>query len=168
METGLDRLNNATIHTFKAVMRSCCTSDVYASLMLNERPFINESAMYSASDRICASLEKSEWVKAISSHAEIGQKKKEQDKWGKQEQAEASKSSDSTLNSIRALSRQYFDRHRFIFLICATGKTGEDILAELQTRVNNPTDVEFATAIAEHLEITKIRLAKATKEYAES
>lgn len=109
MGSGLNRLNNISSDTFSAVMRLCCASDSYASLMLVERPFVDETVLYSASDRICASPNKCEWIGAISAHAEIGQKKEKERKWRKQEQAEGAKSSDTTLDRIRALSRQYFD-----------------------------------------------------------
>lgn len=63
------------------------------------------------------------------------------------------------------MSRQYTERHGFIFMICATGKSGEEILGVLKDRLNNRTDDEFETAVEEHMEINKIRLVKALKEY---
>ena len=43
---------------------------------------------------------------------------------------------------------------------CATGKTGEEILAALESRLNNEPDDELRVAATEHAQITRIRLHK--------
>lgn len=163
MHNGLYRLNKESTDTLRNVMRSCCERDSYVAGMAQKWPFSSEFALYAASDSTCATIGKDEWMRAICAQAEIGQKKKS--RLSTQEQAEASKSNNTTLGAIRLLSRRYTERHGFIFMICATGKSGEEILAVFKDRLNNRTDHEFETAVREHMEITKIRLAKALKEY---
>lgn len=160
---GLNRLNKESTENIGKVMRSCCESDSYVNGMLQKWPFSTEAALYAASDSTCATIDNDEWMRAICAQAEIGGNKKS--RWSTQEQAEASRSNDATLDAIRLISRQYAKRHGFIFMICATGKTGEDILRALKKRLKNRTSDELETAIREHMRICKIRLAKALKEY---
>lgn len=160
---GLEQLNQESTEVVHNIMRSCCESDAYVWGMLEKWPFSSESNLYAASDTTCATMGKDEWMRAICAQAEIGQKKKS--RWSTQEQAVASKSNDETLDAIRLMSRHYTERHGFIFMICATGKSGEEILAILKERLKNQTEDEFEAAVKEHMEIIKIRLAKALKEY---
>jgi 2-oxo-4-hydroxy-4-carboxy-5-ureidoimidazoline decarboxylase len=58
------------------------------------------------------------------------------------------------------LNQQYLDRFGFVFLICATGKTAEEILAVLERRLGNAVETEMAQAAIEQKQITQLRIRK--------
>jgi 2-oxo-4-hydroxy-4-carboxy-5-ureidoimidazoline decarboxylase len=45
-----------------------------------------------------------------------------------------------------------------VFLICATGRTSEEMLAALRKRLRNDPETELKVAAAEHAKITRLRL----------
>ena len=57
-------------------------------------------------------------------------------------------------------NRQYEERFGYIFIVCATGKTAEEMLALLSERLSNDPDAEIKLAAGEQMKITKIRLEK--------
>ena len=57
-------------------------------------------------------------------------------------------------------NRDYEQRFGFIFIVCATGKSSEEMLAILQTRLQNEPDTEVAVAAEEQRKITRLRLEK--------
>ena len=68
--------------------------------------------------------------------------------------------SEETLNELAKLNREYENKFGYIYLICATGKSADEMLAILQKRMNNLPDEELKVAAGEQLKITKIRLEK--------
>jgi len=64
-------------------------------------------------------------------------------------------------NALATANSDYFDRFGFIFIICATGKTGEQMLDNLRSRLPNSPDRELRIAAEEQNKITTLRLKKA-------
>ena len=60
-------------------------------------------------------------------------------------------------------NREYEDRFGYIFIVCATGKSADEMLALLEERLHNAPERELAIAAAEQSRITKIRLQKLLK-----
>ncbi len=57
-------------------------------------------------------------------------------------------------------SREYEERFGHIFLVCATGKSGEEMLAILHERLGNDREAELRLAAEEQRKITHLRLEK--------
>ncbi|MEM6330658.1 MAG: 2-oxo-4-hydroxy-4-carboxy-5-ureidoimidazoline decarboxylase, partial [Planctomycetota bacterium] len=76
------------------------------------------------------------------------------------EQAGVASATEETLHRLAAQNAEYERRFGRTFIVCATGKTAAEMLALLDSRLNNPPDVELQAAAAEQLKITKIRLQK--------
>jgi 2-oxo-4-hydroxy-4-carboxy-5-ureidoimidazoline decarboxylase len=57
-------------------------------------------------------------------------------------------------------NRAYEARFGFIFIVCATGKRADEMLALLEARLHNPIDDELRIAAAEQAKITALRLGK--------
>ena len=58
------------------------------------------------------------------------------------------------------MNRRYESRFGYIFIVCATGKSGDEMLAILESRLSNSPDEEIRCAAAEQAKITRIRLEK--------
>lgn len=52
----------------------------------------------------------------------------------------------------------------YIYIVCATGKSAEEMLAILESRIGNRPEEELAIAAREQSKITKIRLEKLLNE----
>jgi 2-oxo-4-hydroxy-4-carboxy-5-ureidoimidazoline decarboxylase len=64
------------------------------------------------------------------------------------------------LQALADGNQRYHDRFGYIFIVCATGKTAEEMLALLRKRLPNDPDYEFRVAAAEQAKIARIRLEK--------
>ena len=53
----------------------------------------------------------------------------------------------------------YFDKFGFIFIVCATGKSAEEMLALLRDRLSNDRATELRIAAEEQAKITALRLS---------
>ena len=63
-----------------------------------------------------------------------------------------------TLSAIAAQNREYERRFGHVFLIAASGRTADEILAALRRRMGNDAATELQVAAAEQRKITRLRL----------
>ncbi len=80
--------------------------------------------------------------------------------WSAQEQSGINEAAGTTIASLAAGNRDYEQRFGFIFIVCATGKGSEEMLAILQARLQNDAETEIAVAAEEQRKITRLRLEK--------
>lgn len=134
--------------------------------MTDTRPFCNWGEISSKADEIWSKLRQEDWLEAFRAHPKIGENKAavaqsaEAQKWSAQEQSESQKTADGTKAGLADGNRKYEQRFGFIFIICATGKSAEEILAALNGRLNNDSETELHIAAEEQRKITQIRLKK--------
>ncbi len=81
------------------------------------------------------------------------------------EQGQVLAATEHTLTQLAELNLSYSQRHGFTFIVCATGKSADEMLAILQRRINNSTLEELATAAAEQAQITRLRLAQTITDF---
>ena len=80
--------------------------------------------------------------------------------WASNEQAGVTEASDSVLQRLSELNREYEAKFGYIFIVCATGKSADEMLAILESRLPNDPTTELRTAAQEQLKITLLRLQK--------
>lgn len=159
-------LNSLTAEEAAKELRQCCGSTRWAEQMSNDRPYSALDALITHADQIWWSLTSDDWLAAFRSHPKIGEKKAsdkisaQSSQWSGQEQAGVSSASPDTVNSLASLNRAYEQKFGFIFIICATGKTSEEMLAALKERLQHDSDTELRLAAAEQAKITQLRLKK--------
>ena len=64
----------------------------------------------------------------------------------------------STLNDLAKSNQLYEDKFGFIFIVCATGKSADEMLALIKMRLNNNAEIEMQYAAKEQNKITQLRL----------
>ena len=144
----------------------CCGSRQWARQMVDERPFTAVDQMIETADRVWWSLGPEDWLEAFRSHPKIGEKKaaqpvsKESRAWSGQEQSGVENSAQDTIQALRELNRAYEEKFGYIFIVCATGKSSEEMLGMLRARLENPAGIELRFAAAEQAKITELRLRK--------
>ena len=105
------------------------------------------------------------WILGIGRgvRARIGERVSEEGQtatWSRQEQAGVGSATEGTRQALAEANRAYEARFGHVFLICATGRTGEEMLAELWRRLENDPEAELTEAADEQRKITRLRLEK--------
>jgi OHCU decarboxylase len=165
-QTDLQRLNSPPANEVETELLKCCGSKAWARQVTALRPFDSVDELVGKADRVWWSLEPDDWLEAFHSHPKIGEKKAgarvaEQSRaWSAQEQSGVESSTEDTLNTLAELNRAYKKKFGFIFIVCATGKSSEEMLENLRARLENPPDMELRIAAAEQAKITELRLRK--------
>lgn len=142
-----------------AELISCCGSGAWANAMFRRQPFAD---IHREADEIWWSLASEDWLEAFAAHPKIGQKSAA--KWTAQEQSGMSQAAASTAQEMDRLNIKYENKFGFIFIVCATGKSADEMLSILQTRINNSREEEIRIAAAEQAKITHLRLDKLLKQ----
>lgn len=159
-------LNSLSPGEAEAEFLKCCGSHRWASRMVEQRPFENRARLNETAERLWWSLDPQDWLEAFRSHPRIGEKKaaavaSEQSKrWSEAEQASVNNAGNETLQQLADLNRQYEEKFGYIFIVCATGKTSEEMLAILRDRLGNDPNEELRHAAGEQAKITALRLRK--------
>lgn len=125
--------------------------------MLSQRPFKDADEVFESAERIWWDLVREDWLEAFLAHPRIGEKGNAAES---REQAGAASASDDVKTKLAEVNRAYEARFGWIYLVCATGKTAEEMLAIAQSRLTNDPDAELKIAAAEQAKITKLRLVK--------
>ncbi|CAN5601700.1 MAG: 2-oxo-4-hydroxy-4-carboxy-5-ureidoimidazoline decarboxylase [Pyrinomonadaceae bacterium] len=179
MEPGLERLNSLPADEAEAELGKCCGSTNWARRMAAERPFANLNQLVTIADRIWCSLEPDDWLQAFASHPKIGEiqasgaitdeapnhvaradRAGTPENWAAQEQSGAQNATEKTARSLAELNRDYEEKFGYIYIVCATGKSSEEMLTVLQKRLPNDAETELRIAAREQFRITKLRLGK--------
>ncbi len=121
------------------------------------RPFSSWDAMIDTATRIWLSLDEADWLEAFAAHPRIGEKKAG---WSSQEQSGTRSAPDDTKSALAEGNRAYDEKFGFVFLICATGRGADEMLANLRERLNHDRETELRIAAEEHAKITALRLEK--------
>ncbi|MFT4605917.1 MAG: OHCU decarboxylase [Rhodothermales bacterium] len=164
-------LNDLPSPEAAAHLFACCGSEVWVAEMTAARPFEDSSHLMTRAAEIWASVGAPGYLDAFAAHPKIGDKealrsKFSRDRWAGDEQAGASRASDRVLDELAAANHLYEDRFGYIFIICATGKSAEEMLAALRARLENSPEFELRLAAAEQARITRLRLEKILAEHA--
>lgn len=134
--------------------------------MADARPFDEMDALLRTADRIWWGLDASDWLEAFGHHPKIGERQaaqklsEEARVWSEEEQAGVRAAAQTTMTELEAANREYERRFGFIFIVCASGRTTEEMLATLKERLKNETDKELHVAAEEQRRITHLRLKK--------
>jgi OHCU decarboxylase len=164
MSLTLEQLN--LLHELQAERRllACCGSRAWARGVAAGRPYYNFDEVLATSDRVWWQLTPDDWREAFSRHPRIGDgaasARTTAEYWSEREQARARSGSAATLAELAELNAEYEDRFGHVFLICATGKTADQILDSARERLNNAPDAELRIAAEEQRLITHLRLRK--------
>jgi allantoicase len=163
---GIALLNQLPEAEARNAFLDCCGSKKWANEMLALRPFAGREALLDAADRIWLALAPDDWLEAFLHHPPIGGNKaakKQSDaarRWSSGEQSRAQQASDETRARLAEANQAYHAKFGTVFLICATGKSAEEILASARARLANDLETERQIAAEEQRKITRLRLEK--------
>lgn len=144
------------------LLRECCGSSRWVAGMVARRPFGSREAVLDAADEIARSLDASDWREAFANHPRIGEQTRSS--WAAQEQSGASGATAAVRQALADVNRDYEQRFGYIYIVCATGKSAEEMLTIAQGRLRNDPDTELRVAGEEQRKITQLRLQKLLEE----
>ncbi len=152
------RVNTRVRSQAEAELRSCCGSSEWMRQMLASRPFDGGSELLAGAETIWWELDPQDWREAFAAHPRIGENPKSE--WARQEQASAASASSDTMRALAQINREYEKRFGHIFIVFATGKSADEMLAIARQRLQNPPEQELRITAEQQLKITKLRLMK--------
>jgi OHCU decarboxylase len=141
----------------QAEFTRCCGSKRWAAGMAGNRPFHSVDEVQRVAEELWWLLEGADWLEAFSHHPRIGERAAG---WEKDEQAGARGAPEPILKRLTKLNSDYERKFGHVFLIFATGKNAEEMLAELERRIGNDPAAELRIAATEQAKITRLRLQK--------
>lgn len=150
----------------RKLLTACCGASRWVSGMLARRPFGSRARVLSTSDEIWRSLDPGDWREAFSHHPRIGERKSAAPQsergsaWAAGEQSGVERAHDDVRAQLAAANREYEERFGYIYIVFATGKSAEEMLALARERLGNDPDVELRAAAEEQRKITRLRLDK--------
>lgn len=147
----------------RAALGQCCGARRWVEGMMDLCPFPSDESLLASADRIWFELDPEDWLEAFAHHPRIGERSAagqspEAQRSSRHEQAGMDQSSRFVQAAMIEKNLAYEDLFGHVFLICATGKSGDEMLTALEHRLLNEPDVELRIAAAEHAQITQLRL----------
>jgi 2-oxo-4-hydroxy-4-carboxy-5-ureidoimidazoline decarboxylase len=146
-------------------MLACCGAKRWAQSMVALRPFQTVETLSLTADEVWSTLEEADRMEAFSSHPRIGERKgasqpSRSAAWSEQEQSGASGAADKVLARLAAGNATYQQHFGFTYIVCATGKSADEMLGILERRLANDRAAELREAAEQQRQITQIRLRK--------
>lgn len=166
MKESFERLNSLSPEEAESELLKCCGSTIWARRMCEERPFHDLEELLAKADAEWWSLEEEDWLEAFSRHPKIGEKKSERiqateaQSWSEEEQAGTRSADEETRRELGLLNQEYAEKFGFIYIVCATGKSADEMLSLLKERLQNDGEREIRAAAEEQRRITHLRLKK--------
>ena len=164
MSDVLARWNRLSLEEAAKEILPCCGSKAWADGMAKRRPLLDKMALLAASDETWRGLREADWMEAFHSHPRIGESRAaattpaQSLAWSTAEQQKVT--GDAVKTALAEANRKYENRFGHIFIVCATGKSGVEILEILRRRLENDKETELREAAEQQRQITQIRLKK--------
>ena len=165
-QVGMRHLDTLTADDAALELLACCGSHAWARGVAARRPLATLAALTSASDDVWRALGPDDWREAFLSHPRIGERKAqveqaaESRRWAEHEQSKVAHAEHATRDALAQANKDYEAKFGHIFLVCATGKSADEILAALRARMSNDAATELRVAAEEQRKITHLRLEK--------
>ena len=158
------RLDEASAAEARELLRTCCGSTRWVERMERRRPFRDQEVLLSSAAEVWWSLGEDDWREAFTQHPKIGDLDALERRFAttahlsavEQRGIEGARS--EVLNALSEANRLYEETFGYIFIVCARGRSAEEMLALLRDRLPNDPAVEIRVAAAEQAAITSLRL----------
>ena len=159
-------LNELPADEAEYVFRDCCGSVEWSRQMAESRPFAMLENLFRRADEVWHSLSTSDQLEAFAAHPKIGSTKSAPTQqhraasWSANEQSGMEAADADVRRRLAEANSLYEAKFGFIFIVCASGRSAEEMLSKCQSRLGNSLETELKTAAEEQRKITEIRLGK--------
>jgi allantoicase len=136
--------------------------------MAAARPFAGTERLRATADKCFGELAREDWLEAFRAHPRIGEKQAAAQSaespaaagWSEQEQAPARAARAEAFAALAEANRAYEAKFGHIFIVCAAGKSAEEMASLCCERMGNDPEKELRVAAEEQRRITHLRLEK--------
>jgi len=162
----LHELNTLPREQLKEELLRCCGSSAWVEKMIPFFPAEDLVELLEDAEEQWFNCSTADWKEAFSKHPRIGDVKSLERKfastakWASGEQSGVATASADVINALAKGNVDYEAKFGYIFIVFATGKTAEEMLEILQSRLQNDPAREIEIAADEQNKITKLRLEK--------
>jgi len=165
MNPILQAWNISGTSTAIAALLSCCAAHRWAEEVTTLRPYANEQALFATADEVWAAMREPDWIEAFRAHPRIGEYKPIQAsiqsrKLSADEQASVHATDSEILAELASSNLSYEELFGFTYIVCATGKSTEEMLRILKSRLASDRQSELKEAAEQQRQIMQIRLRK--------
>ncbi|MEU4325167.1 2-oxo-4-hydroxy-4-carboxy-5-ureidoimidazoline decarboxylase [Nonomuraea dietziae] len=139
---------------------ACCASRAFAREVAAGRPYAGQAELGAAAEAAVRALAWPDVEEALAAHPRIGERAAgagRESEWSRQEQSGVE---DHVRAELAEGNRLYEQRFGHVYLVCATGLSGEEMLARLKERLDHDEATERVVVRDELAKITKLRLAR--------
>ncbi|MBL4624369.1 MAG: 2-oxo-4-hydroxy-4-carboxy-5-ureidoimidazoline decarboxylase [Flavobacteriales bacterium] len=162
----INELNNISQEQAYSAFEKCCVSKSWINGVLNSMSFDTADDLYQASDKSWSNCKETDWLEAFTGHPKIGdisslaKKFSNTHGWAGHEQSGMNTAEMDVIKRLSLGNNNYADKFGFIFIVCAKGKSAQEMLDLLEQRLPNNRKDELQIAAVEQHKITRIRLEK--------
>ncbi|NSC24539.1 2-oxo-4-hydroxy-4-carboxy-5-ureidoimidazoline decarboxylase [Streptomyces albus subsp. chlorinus] len=160
---GLSWFNSAQGAEARAALHEVCAARGWADALLARRPYESVEALLAASDEATAALTDAGLDEAMAGHPPIG-RPKPGDPASAREQRGMAGASEELKAEMLELNLAYQDKFGHVFLICATGRSAEEMRDAVRHRIDNSPRQEREIVRRELAKINRIRLTRLAAE----
>ena len=157
-------IDNAAPEAAREILSRACGSSRWVDRMMARRPFGRDAKLLSVARVEWFGLTEPDWLEAFAAHPRIGDREALEARFPKthdlssKEQASIGSAHEDVLSALADGNEAYFKRFGFTFIVCATGKSAEQMVGLLRDRLPNDRASELRIAAEEQAKITALRL----------
>ena len=162
----IQEINHLPVETLKGELFKCCGSTNWVNKMLPFFPMEDLVEFLEDAEEQWYACTEEDWREAFKQHPKIGdtaslaKKFATTAEWAAGEQAAVNTATPALIDQLAEANATYEKKFGYIFIVCATGKTAEEMLGILQQRLSNTPETEIKIAMDEQNKITLLRIQK--------
>ena len=165
MNATLDAWNKTDEASALDAMVACCGAQRWAAAMAALRPIAGIVELSESADRMWSTMEEADWLEAFAAHPRIGERKAaramgKSAAWSRAEQASINVAPGQVLEELAEGNAAYEKKFGFPYIVCATGRSAEELLAILNRRLDRDRASELREAAEQQRQIAQLRLGK--------
>ncbi|WP_019852886.1 2-oxo-4-hydroxy-4-carboxy-5-ureidoimidazoline decarboxylase [Actinopolyspora mortivallis] len=160
---GLARLNNLPRPELVKQLLACLDVRRWANEIADRRPYRSDEELYEVADRAASDLTEDEIHSALAAHPRIGQRSTGKDtaaSWSRREQSGVDADDTQLAVELAEANEEYERRFGHVYLVCASGRSGRELLEILRSRLDNDPATEMRVVADELRKIARLRLAR--------
>jgi len=158
---AIDEFNDEPADQAVQTLRACNAAPRFAAELVAGRPYRDAETLVARAEEVVRSLPWEDVAVALAAHPRIGDRvdgSSAEAQSSRKEQSSMADADDETRNALLEGNRAYEERFDHVFLIRASGRSPDEMLAELRRRLDNDEAAERAEVTEQLAQITGIRV----------
>jgi 2-oxo-4-hydroxy-4-carboxy-5-ureidoimidazoline decarboxylase len=142
-------------------LRACNAAPRFAAEVVAGRPYRDAGALVARAEEVARALPWDEVALALAAHPRIGDRvegSSAEARSSRREQSSMTDADEATRQALLEGNRAYEERFDHVFLIRASGRSPQEMLAELRRRLGNDDAAERAEVTEQLAQITALRV----------